>query len=543
MNRLLFLIAAILPVVFCGCVATRGPLSGDGHAFTPPPAHTAPVPAEVDPEQLPEPGSEKPIVRIIRGRPVESLEEAEGRTAAAAPRADLGQNVENLALRDVPLDQVCGLLTELCGFNIVATAKAARLPVTVFLRDLPLRQSLEAVCRLNNLWYREDQRIITLMTTKEYSDELVVRRDERTRAFFLRYSNANDMARVIQAVMGSQVFFVDIGAEEVYGHVAEEKEGGGAVSVEETAELSEAEKKKLAGLGLLREGEADARVLMERLGRKVPAIITVFKRNNAILARSMDESIIEEIGRVIEAMDTPTNQVLLEMAIIQLTLGEGFESFFKVTFPGSAKLSLGTMGSSSGTENDTLTMLFGNDNIAARLELFARDDRMELLATPFLMSANNAKVEFFVGEETPLRDDVESKTLYDDEGNPTTTIFNVTIKREELGTDIEISSFINEDGTITMDLDAELSTAQYNMTEITMIDENTGSSASFPLDGVARSELSSVITAVSGQPIAIGGIIREKLDLYKKRCRCWAICRCWAFLSGRSPTPPPRPRR
>lgn len=36
------------------------------------------------------------------------------------------------------------------------------------------------------------------------------------------------------------------------------------------------------------------------------------------------------MGRIIEALDTPTSQVLLEIKILQLTLGDGFESFFDV---------------------------------------------------------------------------------------------------------------------------------------------------------------------------------------------------------------------
>lgn len=126
------------------------------------------------------------------------------------------------------------------------------------------------------------------------------------------------------------------------------------------------------------------------------------------------------------------------------------------------------------------------------------------------MSANNSKVEFFVGEETPLRDEVETKTIYDDEGNVVTTVFEVKIKREELGTDVTISSFINEDSTITMDIETEISTANLNMTQITALNEKTGETMFFPLDGVNRNTIKSIIAAKSGQSVAIGGIIKEQ---------------------------------
>ena len=325
---------------------------------------------------------------------------------------------------------------------------------------------------------------------------------------------------------------MDIGSEEVYGHVQEDKEGGTGITVEEEEVLGRDDKEKLMALGLLQTDRADALALADRIDKEVPAVITVFKRNNTILARSLDENILTEIGRIIELMDTPTSQVLLEINILQLTLGDRFESFFQVDFPGSYQVDLpdnlgvgdtgrsipftplttSTLASSAGLASQTLGMVFGNENIQAQLELFASENRVETLATPFLMSANNAQVEFFVGQEVPLRSDVSSEVLYDQDGNPTTTIFDVEISRENVGTDITISSFINEDGTITMDMEAEISTVLSSMTHINVINERTGEVVPFSLDGVERSEITSVITAGSGQSLAIGGIIREHLS-------------------------------
>lgn len=502
----------------------------DGHAFPRPPADTFEFPPAVEQETI----REEPIVTIISGAEVAGVEDARRQLMADARQrpADLTQNVSQLTLHEVPLAQVAALLTEMAQYNIAVTRAAAETEITIFLQNLPLRQAIEAICRLNGLWYREDDRIVTLMTTEEFFDEMVIRRNEKSRAFWLRYTNANDMAKVIQAAMGAQVRFIDIGSEEVYGHVQEDKEGGAGITVEEEAVLSRDEKEKLMALGLLRAERADVLELAGQIEKEVPAVITVFKRNNTILARSLDENILTEIGRIIEMMDTPTSQVLLEINILQLTLGDRFESFFQIDFPGSYRVDLpdapgggnigrtipftaltaATLAASPSLAAQTLGVVFGNENIQAQLELFASKNRIETLASPFLMSANNALVEFFVGQEVPLRSDVTSEILYDQEGNPTTTIFDVEITRENIGTDITISSFINEDGTITMDLEAEISTVMLNMTEINVINERTGQLIPFPLDGVERSEITSVITAGSGQSLAIGGIIREQLE-------------------------------
>lgn len=514
----------------------------DGHVFVP----ADPIPAKSP--QIPSIPKEKPIVKVISGTEFSSLDEAKQRISEHDKKRDLGlkTNVSQLVVEDVPLRQVAGTLSELTDYNIAVTQNASQIPISIYLRNLPLRQALETICRLYGLWYREDERIVTLMTTEEYSEEMVIRRNEKSRAYWLRYTNANDMAKILQAVMSSKVVFNDIGEEEVYGHVEEDKDAGESVDIatsDETATasgknmniqgFSAEEIRQLLNLGAVdRQQRGDALAMNKTLNKEVPAMITVFKRNNAILARSLDETVLQDIGRIIELMDTPTSEVLLEISILQLTLGDGFESFFDIdmseinvglsdidlgTGLSDIKLGAETLAGVAGPATETLSLVAGNSSISARLELFAKEDRVEVLATPYLMSANNSKVEFFVGQEVPLRDDVESETLYDSDGNVTGTSFEVTINREELGTDIEISSFINEDGTITMDLETEISSAQYNMTSIGVINDVTGETVQFPLDGKETQEMTSIVTAASGQTIALGGIIREHLQEYENK--------------------------
>lgn len=532
---MLCLMAALVALHGCGYKERKGVLT-DGHPFSQPLKKAEPKPAS---PPLPPVPREKPIVKIISGKEVSGVEEARAMMRQQR-RSPLGLRtiIDQLAVNEVPLIQVAATLSEMSGFNIAVSREAADLPVTTYLHDIPLRQALESICRLNDLWYREDERIITLMTTEEYSSEMVIRRNEKSRAYWLRYTNANDMAKILQAVMSAKIQFNDIGDEEVYGHVKEEKEAGEKLSVNtEDAEknlqkLDPEEIKKLLNIGRPDQTGGSALALSKQIDKDVPAVITVFKRNNSIIARSLDESILEDIGRIIELMDTPTSEVLLEIAILQINLTGGFESFFQVDYIGDKtsylkdgssgesayfRDTLSTMGSTSGPSSPTASLLLGNEHIQARMALYASDDRVKVLSTPYLMSANNSKVEFFVGEEVPLRDDVESKVLYNDEGDVTTTTFEVKIKREELGTDIDISSFINEDGTITMDLEAEISSPQYNMTSIGVVNDATGEVVQFPLDGKETNELTSIVTAASGQTIALGGIIREELQEYETK--------------------------
>ena len=520
-NLMLFLALVFLLFVSAGCSHTATLSEMDGGIA----AAKEILEPPKRPDSLPEMPEEKPIVKIISGTEVSGIEEAQ-KMLSGKEDGLLGMRemLHTIILRDIPVGSIVEILTEMCGYNVIASNGAAEQKISIYMQDLPLREALESMCRLNDLWFREDKRVITLMTAKEYANEMVVRRNEKTRAFYMRYTNAEDMAKIIQAVMGAQVEFKSISGEKVYGHVEADSSSGGGGSTTGEAEpvLTEQDKEKGLALGIT-EKETDVVALAKKIGKPLPATITVFKRNNCIVARSLDETLLQEMGRIIEALDTPTNQVLLEVKILQINLGDGFESFFQMDYTdpelddAGGSFSRGEHNLSAlpvlGLASSTLGYVFSNEYINARIELFASEGRINILSTPFLMSANNSKVEFFVGEETPLRDDVEVKIVQNASGGEAGAIFastEVTIKREELGTDVTISSFINEDSTITMDIETEISTANLNMTQVTVVNPLTGDTMEFPLDGVNKNEIKCIIAAKSGQSVAIGGIIKEQ---------------------------------
>ena len=308
-----------LLLLLAGCAAHEPHIGPAVDFGTRQAAAALPAPAALPPAQA-------PIVRIIKGTPVDSLEEA--RRLAAAPRTALPRGLQeplqSLILRGVSVRVIAELLTDACGYNVVATNQVAEREITIYLKQLTLREALESICRLNNLWYREGQGVITLMTREEYVRDMEVRQSDQTRAFYIRYTNAADMAKVIQAAMGSEVHLAVIENEKIYGHIDPEEQADVRQGGEAGRELIAA-----AGTGEGVTGELNAAASNTR---PLLAILTVFKRNNCIVARSLDSGLLNEMARIIEALDTPTSEVLLEIKILQLTLNDGFESFFDLSY-------------------------------------------------------------------------------------------------------------------------------------------------------------------------------------------------------------------
>ena len=491
------------------------------------------------------PDGEKPIVKIIKG---DVLDETQAEQAlkkrTTRQLKGMSEQIQYLILRDIEVKQIAELLTDLCGYNVVATRAVEQRKINIFMQDISLRSALETICRLNDLWYREGANIITLMTRDEYVRDIEIRQNEHTRSFSIKYTNAADMAKIIQALMGSEVYLSEIEDEKVYGHVDPEEDID-LVGEYKGPDLDNSSNQRIIFMNRLMDRQSfqeqpdvpspqavvpappPSQELKPEGTKPLLAKLTVFKRNNSIIARSLDESLLNEMARIIETLDTPTSQVLLEVKILQITLDDEFESFFKFDLgdfdstPVQSKFDptkfifegagLSQLPAAATSSSPTGSFVWSTKNIQARISVFEEEGRIHTVSSPFLMCANNSMVDFFVGEEVPLRDDVKKETIPIGDSGNTLNTFIVEILREELGTKIEMATFINEDNTVTLEIDAEISSPSFNVVSIGLSDD-FGNIIDFPLDGVNKSEIKSILTAKSGQTIALGGIIRETIN-------------------------------
>lgn len=478
----------------------------------------------------------RPVVRLPNADPdvrVLNMGERDSRSAdrngpARKPPA-ASVKLRECYVQDLPLEVVVELLTELTGVNLVVIQEAAAQPVRIFLKNATLDGALEAICRSNGLWFRSSGNITAVMTEQAYTDAMVFQKSEKMQAYFMRYTNAVDMAALIATVLSPEVQFRPMSGQSVYGHLAAAKAGSSSTSAsassgataatggsQKDAGLTDEERKILLEQGFTTDAKVqEAGEASKKLGKRAPAILTVFKKNNCIVARSEDADTLREISNIIKEMDTPTQQVLIEVKILSITLGDTFQSFFSFDYI-NGEHSFSTLGGAT-IADDALTYIFSNDKIQAQISVFAEDNRVKMLAAPFLMAADNAEVNFFVGEETPLRKDVTTKTVSVGDEGDTLVVYEFDIEREEIGTDLTFRTVVNSDRTVTMDIDAEISTPNLGVSNVTLINEKTGESNTFLLDGVDKSEITSVVVVPSDHTVALGGMIRvEETDYDQK---------------------------
>lgn len=128
--------------------------------------------------------------------------------AAQAAPARSHAAIEQIDFRDVNVGDALKILSDQSDLNIIASKKAAEIPVTMFLRRVTPMEVIEALAKTYNLWYQHDHgsNIVRIYTVEEYRLEQVEFKKEETEIFTLKNAkNALDLAETIQNLFSSRV--------------------------------------------------------------------------------------------------------------------------------------------------------------------------------------------------------------------------------------------------------------------------------------------------------------------------------------------------
>jgi len=493
---------------------------------------------------------EKFVADLVAGTLDADAQRAKAEAMAARMPANLdSERIGVFDFKETPMVDVLKVFTTLTGQNVVAGKNVMDLSITLFLKDVTPRVALSTMCKLYNLWYTQDENVIRLVTAEEYGKELVIRRDEKTLVFNLKYASALGVADIIAKLMGECIVYEQPEEFASYGHVGTEEDDsfggrGGASSYRSrsTYASGSASSRSLVGRGAAQKGfekdltasqieafEAAATAAREtgvseqdiRALRRETAVgfMAVFPRNNSLAIRSVDSHLLSQVKDLVEVFDTVTRQVLLEVKVLRVTLDDGFDSLFDFTFAGDHAGAANTKHTGFSFNNPaavigspTFEYTFLDKHIQTRLQLLQTEGRVNVVATPMLLCANNAPAEFFTGSKRPIviNHEYEIRDVATAGGAAATreTTRPVT-QMTEIGQKMTITPSINEDGTITLRVLVDMSRA--GIPAAVELVDSTGTLQTLAIDTVASDTVESIIVAKDGHTLALGGLIQEEI--------------------------------
>ncbi len=249
---------------------------------------------------------------------------------------------------------------------------------------------------------------------------------------------------------------------------------------------------------------------------------------NAIVVRAERNS-ISEIAEIIEKLDVRRAQVLIEAAIVEVSmtdtrdLGVDFaavdtsgSSVPLVTSPLTGAIQSLIAGADGEDGLDLLQGVFGLEDptlgvarvdldgltFAATIQALQTNSNANLLSTPSIITLDNEEAKIVVGNEVPFRTGSFS-TTGDGSQNPFTTI-----QREDVGLQLTVTPHVHDGETIRLEVNQEITN---------IVPEAPIGNAGFSDVVTSKRTIQTAVLADDRQTIILGGLIQDDITFNEAR--------------------------
>ena len=485
----------------------------------------------------------------------------------------LAVEIESLFVREMPLRKFAELLTRGCGSDckVMVSEKAASRPVSFYLSDTDIEETLKAVCNAYGLWYRKSigSSIVQIMTQEEYKAGLNLYAEEEVVVVPILYPAPDEIGESVACLFQDRVVWDppdDMGEDQI-DHIEDaldrmdtmadratlvDDRSSSSSSSSYSSHSSSSSSRFSSSRNSSRNSNSrsstlnsdDVNSVFERQSReleilKATGTVDAFEtRNrpgmvylsssasaNALILRSSDSESLQRVKTVIQQLDKPRAQVLLEVKVLQLDLSDdrtmGVDWLFEegdfsggrstgiTDDPGSliSTVAEGLVPDGTGINSSSAIFNYVTDSVRARIQMLEEEGNITSLATPSLMVVDNEASRVFIGKETTVLEKVElSTTYYGDDNENFYTSYEVTAPRERIGTTLLITPKIHADRTVTIRILQE----ETELGEETSIQFGETDSDMFTTQDIEERSVVSTVLAKDGNTVAIGGLIREK---------------------------------
>ena len=256
---------------------------------------------------------------------------------------------------------------------------------------------------------------------------------------------------------------------------------------------------------------------------------------NALVIKA-DPTTMTEIMSVVEKLDVRRTQVLIEAAIVEISLGDEFElgvdmagidrnnssvPFFNTALSPTLARILGALGPTDPGDPDAPdfdpaaalgaavqpTLGVGRldpdgFSFAVILQAIAASSAANLLSTPSILTLDNEEAKILVGQEVPFRTGSFTTTA-DGASNPFQTI-----QREDVGITLTVTPHIHDGTSVRLEISQEVS----SVILASLIAESGASDII-----TNKRTIDTTVLAEDGQTIVLGGLIQDDITTSERK--------------------------
>ena len=267
------------------------------------------------------------------------------------------------------------------------------------------------------------------------------------------------------------------------------------------------------------------------VGRGEGRSVVVDQHAGLVIVRAMPGELRDVETYLDSAQENLQRQVILEAKIIEVQLSDGFQSgidwaalysssgdsaFAGITglentrpllFDAAGEFdqgaALGSNGALEGAFGNMFAIGAGSNDFAVLLRLLGTQGEVQVLSSPRVSTVNNQKAVIKVGSDEFFVTEVSSSTSSN--SSSTTTSPEITLTPFFSGIALDVTPQISEQDEVILHIHPSVS----EVTDQTKIVTIAGTTQQLPLALSTVRESDSVVKAVSGQVVVIGGLMQN----------------------------------
>ena len=242
-------------------------------------------------------------------------------------------------------------------------------------------------------------------------------------------------------------------------------------------------------------------------GARVPRIIPN-QFDNTILVQGTPQE-WEQIKKLLEQIDLPPRQVLIEAKIYSVTLTGAFalgvNTAFQnasaapgaknAIFPSLAATALGPLSGPGGLALTATALVGRHRQLLAFLTANENTNKTKVISAPSMIATDSVQASINVGATVPT---LSSQGVGSGIQVGGSSVFTNTISNVSTGVTLSIMARVNPSGIVTMVINQQVSDPQ-----------QPTSSSSIQSPSFSQKSVSTQVTVQDGDTVAIGGIIQE----------------------------------
>jgi len=344
--------------------------------------------------------------------------------------------------------------------------------------------------------------------------DIKVEPDVITRVVELSYANAEEVASLVNAILGSSSGFTPAASSRRSTRSSTSATGAGATRTAPPPPTP-------APVPTVRTGGGSEPAPFLEYPEGVRVLPDT--RTNTLLIMATKED-MERIVKLVQSVDANVPQVLIEVIIGEVTLNNetdtGLDIINRVIKAGSASLYGGTMtGDSSGPRplnigsaaigstptgaalSSALTYwaTFRNLNLDLVVRMLATEGRLRVLSTPVIQTLHNQEGSIVVGDSVPVATSTLSDVVYGGGTNQVTSGLRANVEYKDVALELKVTPRINPDGFVTLDIAQKVNELGP--------EKNIGG---IVVPSIQKREAQSVVMVRDQSTVVLGGLIKEK---------------------------------